>query len=36
VDVVDTIVVMQDGLITQSRPVEKADSEDIAHYIFGQ
>jgi branched-chain amino acid transport system ATP-binding protein len=36
VDIIDTIVVMQDGLITQSRPVQKADSEGIAHYIFGQ
>jgi len=29
------IIVMQSGEITQSRPVEKADVEGLARYMFG-
>jgi branched-chain amino acid transport system ATP-binding protein len=36
VEIIDTIVVMQSGNITQSRPVEKADVDGIAHYMFGE
>lgn len=35
VDIIDTIMVMQSGCITESRAVEKADAEGIAEYMFG-
>jgi branched-chain amino acid transport system ATP-binding protein len=36
VEIIDTIMIMQGGSVTQSRPVETADAEEIAHYMFGQ
>jgi branched-chain amino acid transport system ATP-binding protein len=36
VDIIDTIIVMQSGTITQARAVEKADAAGIAEYMFGQ
>jgi branched-chain amino acid transport system ATP-binding protein len=36
VDIIDTIIIMQSGSISESRAVERADAEDIAHYMFGQ
>jgi branched-chain amino acid transport system ATP-binding protein len=36
VDIIDTIIVMQSGTISDARAVEKADAEGIAHYMFGQ
>jgi branched-chain amino acid transport system ATP-binding protein len=36
VEIIDTIMVMRSGTITQARAVEKADTAGIAHYMFGQ
>jgi branched-chain amino acid transport system ATP-binding protein len=36
VDILDAIIMMQSGTITESRPVERADTDDIAQYMFGQ
>ena len=36
VEIIDTFVLMQSGEITESRPVEQADVDGIAKYMFGQ
>jgi branched-chain amino acid transport system ATP-binding protein len=35
VEIIDTIAVMQNGVVTESRAVEKADVEGIAQFMFG-
>jgi branched-chain amino acid transport system ATP-binding protein len=35
VGIIDTITMMQSGVISETRPVEASDTEGIAHYMFG-
>ena len=36
IDVIDSIVMMQAGLITESRPVREGDATTVAQYVFGR
>jgi len=34
-DIADTLIFMQGGRVTESRPVERSDAVDIAGLVFG-